>query len=183
LEVSRVNIGPLLLRIVVGLLFVGHGIQKLFGWFGGHGPKGTGQFMESLGYKPGVPMATLAGLAEAGGGLLLALGFLTPLAAAAIIGVMTNAILSVHLPKGIWNSEGGLEFPLVMATAATAVVFTGAGKWSLDRAFGWELSGWKWGLAAVALGLVVGVVLFAASAGRTRRRRAAPGEGESRTAA
>jgi putative oxidoreductase len=171
-----VGIGPLLLRIVVGLLFVGHGTQKLFGWFGGYGPKGTGQFMESLGYKPGVPMATMAGLAEAGGGLLLALGFLTPLAAAAIIGVMTNAILSVHLPKGIWNSDGGLEFPLVMATAAAAVAFTGAGRWSLDRAFGWNLSGWHWGLPAVALGLVVGVVLFAASAARNRRRTAASGE-------
>ncbi|MBV8958491.1 MAG: DoxX family membrane protein, partial [Actinobacteria bacterium] len=92
----------LLLRVVVGLLFVGHGTQKLFGWFGGHGLEGTGQFFENLGLKPGIKHARAAGAAEAGGGALIALGLLTPAAAAALIGVMSTAIRTVHLKNGPW---------------------------------------------------------------------------------
>src|SRR3982751_2357225 len=115
------------LRALIGGLFIGHGTQKLFGWFGGHGIAGTGGFFESLGYRPGKPHATLAGLTEAGGGLLLALGLFTPLAAAALIGVMVNAIGAVHWPNGLWVTEGGVEYPLVLAAVACALAFTGPG--------------------------------------------------------
>ena len=86
------KLGLALLRAVVGLLFFGHGTQKLYGWFGGHGPDATGQFFESLGLRPGKRHAISAGAAEAGGGALIALGFLTPAAAAGIIGTMATAI-------------------------------------------------------------------------------------------
>src|SRR5438067_6975627 len=125
--------GLLLLRVVVGVLFIGHGTQKLFGWFDGHGLEGTGGFLESLGYRPGKRFAVLGGLAEAGGGALLVLGLLTPLAAGAIVGMMINAIMAVHLESGPWNSEGGYEFPLVMAVAAAAVAFGGGGALAADK--------------------------------------------------
>src|SRR5438477_12398674 len=108
------DLGLLILRLVVGALFIGHGTQKLFGWFGGHGLEGTAGFMHSLGYRPGKRYAALAGVAEAGGGALLLIGFLTPLAAAFIIGMMLNATLSVHLENGVWATNGGYELPRVM---------------------------------------------------------------------
>jgi putative oxidoreductase len=146
------DIGLLAIRIVVGLLLVGHGTQKLFGWFGGYGIAGTGQFMESLGYRPGKVNAALAGLGEALGGLLFALGLLTPLGAAAIIAVMLNAIVAVHLRNGAWASEGGYEYNLVLATVALGVAFTGPGEVSIDNALGWSLSGVDWGVAALVAG-------------------------------
>lgn len=94
--------GLLLIRLVVGLLLVGHGAQKLFGWFGGYGPKGTGGWMESIGIKPGVFMAVSAGLMELLGGALFAVGLLTPLAALLITATMLGAIFKVHGPNGIW---------------------------------------------------------------------------------
>jgi putative oxidoreductase len=156
-----VHAALLILRIVVGLLFIGHGSQKLFGWFGGHGPEGTGQFLDSLGYRPGRGMAIAAGGAEFFGGLFLALGFLTPLASAMIIGVMLNAILSVHWSKGIWNSNGGLEFPLVMAAVAAAVSIAGPGRFSLDRALGIPVGRPVWQVGGILLGVVSGVGLYA----------------------
>jgi putative oxidoreductase len=97
------NLGLFVLRVVVGGLFIGHGTQKLFGWFNGYGVEGTAGFMGKLGYRPPKQMAILAGAAETGGGVLLILGLFTPLAAAAIIGVMVNAMIAVHAPKGVWN--------------------------------------------------------------------------------
>jgi putative oxidoreductase len=155
------DVGLLILRVVVGLLMVGHGTQKLFGWFGGHGLEGAGGFFESLGYRPGKRHATLAGLTEAGAGALLVLGFLTPLACAALVGVMVNVILSAHAGKGLWNSNGGMEFPLVLLTSAAALAFTGAGDFSLDSALDWRLSGGRWGVAAVAVGALAGLVMVA----------------------
>src|SRR5215213_7846155 len=99
------DLGRTALRFVVGPLFVGHGTQKLFGSFGGHGLEGTGGFFESLGLRPGRRHATGAGVAELGGGVLLTLGALTPLAAAAISGVTVTAIRKVHLKNGPWVSE------------------------------------------------------------------------------
>src|SRR3954451_9342931 len=96
------DLGRFFLRAVVGPLFVGHGTQKLFGWFGGHGPDGTGGFFEGLGLKPGKRHATAAGVAEAGGGRLLTLGAATPVAAAMVSGTMITAIRKVPLPKGPW---------------------------------------------------------------------------------
>jgi putative oxidoreductase len=164
------SVGLLILRIVVGLLFVGHGTQKLFGWFGGHGIDGTGGYFESLRYRNGPAMAVLAGLAEAGGGTLLVLGLLTWLGAAAIFGVMLNAMLSVHIQNGIWNSNGGVELPLAFSAAAICLAFTGPGRYSMDQAIGWHMAGWAWGLVAVILGAVVGGLTLA-----SRSRPAAAG--------
>ena len=154
------DIGMLILRLVVGGLMVGHGTQKLFGWFGGGGIRGTKGFLGSLGYPAAGAMAVVAGAAEAGGGLLLAAGFVTPLAAAAIAGVLLNAIVTAHWPK-VWNTDGGLEFPFAMATAAIAVAFSGPGRFSLDAALGWSLQGTTWGLVALGIGLGVGLLTLA----------------------
>jgi putative oxidoreductase len=151
-----VDIALLLLRVTVGGTLAAHGAQKLFGWFGGSGLHGTAAGLEKNGYRPGLPMAFLAGLGEAGGGMLLALGLLTPLAAAAGIGVMLNAIVSVHLSKGFWNTKGGFEFPLTIATVFTAIGFSGPGRFSVDRSLGVHTS-WQWGVGALAVGCFSGI--------------------------
>jgi putative oxidoreductase len=148
------EIGLLLLRVVVGLLMAAHGAQKLFGWFGGHGPAGTAGFLEALGWRPGRPFAMLLGAAELLGGLALALGLGTPIAAGVLAGVLANAAWTVHRDKGLWNTDGGYEFPLTLVAAALATAFTGAGAYSLDGVLGWSLSGTTWGLVAVGLGLL-----------------------------
>ncbi|MCP3776290.1 DoxX family protein [Paenibacillus sp. MZ04-78.2] len=125
-------LGLLLVRLVVGLLFIGHGAQKLFGWFGGYGPKGTGGWMESVGIKPGVVMAVLAGLMELLGGVLFAAGLLTPLAAVLIAATMLGAIVKVHGPNGLWSTANGYEYQLVLLVVAIGVALTGAGAYSLD---------------------------------------------------
>jgi putative oxidoreductase len=142
--------GLLILRVVVGALFVVHGTQKLFGWFGGHGLQGAGGFFETLGYRPGRRFAALAGLTESGAGLLLVAGFLTPLASAAIIGVMINAYFSAKKDMGL---VGGYEIDLVMATVASALAFAGPGTYSVDSLLGWTISGATWGLASLALSI------------------------------
>ncbi|WP_438446997.1 DoxX family protein [Gorillibacterium sp. sgz5001074] len=124
--------GLLLVRAVIGLLFVGHGAQKLFGWFGGYGPKGTGGWMESIGVKPGVLMAVLVGLMELVGGALFALGLFTPIAAVLIALTMIGAIATVHGRNGVWATANGYEYHLVLIAAAVAVALTGAGELSLD---------------------------------------------------
>jgi putative oxidoreductase len=167
------ELGLLVIRVVVGLLFVGHGTQKLFGWFGGHGLNGTGGFFDSLGMRPGKQHAFMAGLAEAGGGLLLALGLLTPLASAALIAVMVVAIATVHAKNGIWNSSQGYEFNLVLIAAAFALASIGAGNWSLDNALGLDIAGAGWGLAALGAGLLG--ALGAIGSGRLASRHASEG--------
>ncbi|MCF2716852.1 DoxX family protein [Paenibacillus sp. UKAQ_18] len=124
--------GLLLIRLVVGLLLVGHGAQKLFGWFGGYGPKGTGGWMESIGIKPGVLMAVSAGLMELLGGALFTLGLLTPLAALLITVTMLGAIFKVHGPNGIWATANGYEYPLVLIAVVIGIALTGAGSYSID---------------------------------------------------
>jgi putative oxidoreductase len=153
------HIGLLILRVVVGGLVAGHGAQKLFGWFRGHGIAGTGGFFESLGFRPGRWMAVLGGMAELGGGSLLMLGFLTPFGSAAIIGVMTTAALSVHLEKGLWNTEGGFELPLAYATAAATVAFTGPGRYSMDAALGLPLRGIAWGALSIVVGVSAAMIM------------------------
>src|SRR5438132_4998329 len=118
------DFGLLILRVVVGALLVGHGAQKLFGWFGGYGLAGTGGFFHSLGFRPGKPMAAAAGLSEAGGGLLLALGLLSPLAGAAIVGTLLVAA-SVHQDKGLWGANGGYELPLPYAVVGATLALAG----------------------------------------------------------
>ena len=153
------SIGLLILRVVMGALFFGHGTQKLFGWFQGSGPEGTGGFFESLGYRPGKPMAIAAGVTEGSAGGLLILGALTPLAAAMIIGVMINAALSVHARNGVWNSNGGYELPLVFGAAAACLAFVGPGSVSVDHMIGGPFQSYLYGSAAVALGVIVGIAV------------------------
>ena len=155
------------LRIVVGGLFAAHGAQKLFGALGGHGIAGTGQFFESLGLRPGQRHARLAGLSEFGGGLLLVLGFLTPLGAAAIIGVMTVAILTVHGPKGWQNTAGGYEYNVVLGAVAFALAAAGPGAWSIDHALGLDW-GTGWGFVALAAGILGGVGALISARGAAR---------------
>lgn len=172
------DLGLLILRLVVGGLFIGHGAQKLFGWFGGHGLKGTGGFFESIGYRPGPFMALVAGATETVGGLLLVSGLGTPLGAAMLIGVMVNAIVSVKRSQGLWS---GYELDLLYGVAALALAFSGAGTNSLDSAIGWDLSGAAWGLGALALGIVTAG--FALSSRRVTRPAAIPEAAEERRAA
>ncbi len=146
------DIAKLALRGTIGSLFVGHGTQKLFGWFGGHGVEGTGGFFETLGLRPGKRHAVAAGLSEAGGGALLALGAATPLAAAALTGTMVTAIRKVHAGQGPWVSEGGWEYNAVLIAAVIALVETGPGAPSVDRALFPNWHGRGWALAALAAG-------------------------------
>jgi putative oxidoreductase len=143
----------LILRTLMGVLFMGHGLQKLQGWFGGHGLEGTGQFFESVGMRPGKRHATAAGIAETGGGALLTLGLLTPVSAAALIGVMATAVKTVHLEKGPWVAEGGWEYPAVTIAALAALAEAGPGPMSLDRKLGIEMRGPVWALLALGAGV------------------------------
>jgi putative oxidoreductase len=150
------SLGLLVLRLVVGLLFVGHGAQKLFGAFGGYGVDGTGGFFESLGLRPGKAMAVSAGLAEFIGGLLLAAGLLTPVAALVLTATMVTAIWTVHAAEGLWASNGGYEYNLTLIAAVFAVTAIGPGPWSLDHVLGLALTGADWALGALGLALVGG---------------------------
>lgn len=127
------DLGLLIIRLVVGLLFIGHGAQKLFGWFGGYGLKGTGGWFESIGMKPGVTMAFLAGLAELIGGLLFALGLFTALAGILIAGTMAMAIVKVHAPNGLWAAANGYEYNLTLLAVAIGVALIGPGQYALDK--------------------------------------------------
>jgi putative oxidoreductase len=160
--------GLAVLHIVVGLLFVGHGAQKLFGVFGGHGLEGTAGFFESLGLRPGWLHASAAGFNELAGGALLALGLLVPVAAALIIATMVAASLTAHRGKGIWNPDGGFELPLVYGSVAFALAAVGAGGVSLDAALGLDLNGLGWALGALGAGLAGG--LGAVVSGRLAQR-------------
>lgn len=167
------ELGLLVLRVVVGLLFVGHGTQKLFGWFGGHGIEGTAGFMDSLGMRPGRRHAVAAGLAETGGGLLLALGLLTPLAALMMISVMVVAVATVHYRNGVWNTSQGYELNLVYVVAAFAVTAIGAGDWSLDGVLGLDIAGAAWGVVALVAGILGGLVALGAGRIASRSRETA----------
>jgi putative oxidoreductase len=127
-----IDLGLLIIRLVIGVLFIGHGAQKLFGWFGGYGLKGIGGWFESIGIKPGVTMALFAGLAELLGGILFALGFLTPLAGIMIAGTMVMAIVKVHAPNGIWSTSNGYEYNLTLLAVAIGVALIGPGQFALD---------------------------------------------------
>ena len=146
------RLGALLIRGVVGPLFIGHGTQKLFGWFGGHGLDGTTKGFEQLGLRPAKVHATAAGIAEAGGGALMVAGLETPLAAAALTATMITAIQKVHLKNGPWTTNGGYEYNVVLIAAALAIAEVGPGPISLDAARGKEREGSGWALAALLAG-------------------------------
>ena len=147
------SVGRLAVRIVIGGLFIGHGTQKLKGWFGGSGLEGTAKTMEALDMHPVRPNAIAAGLTETVGGALLVVGLATPVASAGLIGVMATAIRKVHFAKGPWNGKGGWEYNAVLIATLTALAGDGPGRLSLDAARGRLRSGAGWGLFALALGV------------------------------
>ena len=146
------NVGRLLARVTIGGLFVGHGTQKLFGWFGGPGIDGASQMMHKLELRPGRRNALAAGAAETAGGAMLALGALMPLAGSLVTGTMITAIRKVHGPNGPWNTQGGYEFNLALIAAVAALVEGGPGAPSVDRALSIERRGSAWALASLAAG-------------------------------
>ncbi len=167
------ELGLFLLHVLPGLLLMGHGAQKLFGWFGGYGPAGTGQFFETLGMRPGRHMALAAGFNEFAGGLLLALGLLMPLAALMVASTMLVASLTAHRGKGPWATNSGWELPLLYGLIPLGLTFHGAGRWSLDHALGWgaELSGLGWGLGVIALALLGAITVVGAGRHAERGHR------------
>ncbi|MFJ4683136.1 DoxX family membrane protein [Streptomyces sp. NPDC091377] len=172
---DRRDLGLLLLRLSTGGLLAAHGAQKLLGWFGGHGIEGTGQFMESVGYRPGRRSAIAAGLAEAGGGTLLALGLATPAAGAAAAGAMTGAA-AVHTPNGFFVQDGGYEYAAALGLAATGLGVAGPGRLSLDHALGHTLDrGW---MVPAALGTTAAVTAVVVGLRTRRLRRETVGEQE-----
>lgn len=172
---DRRDLGLLLLRVGTGGVLAAHGTQKLFGWFGGHGITGTGTFMESVGYEPGRASAVAAGLAEAGGGTLLALGLATPGAGAAAAGAMAGAS-AVHVPNGFFAMNGGYEHAFTVGLAAAGLAITGPGRLSLDHALGNVLNrGWMVPTALAATAAVTSVVVGMRN---QRVRKASEGEQE-----
>ena len=157
------GVGKLLLRGTIGGYFFGHGMQKLTGWFGGHGPDGTGEFFEQVGLRPGRESALIAGAAEAGGGSLLALGLFTPAAVSMLTGVMTNAIRHVHWKNGLWNTDGGIELPALILAALASLADSGPGRFSLDEALGIRLRGPV--VTALAMGAGAAAAVYVAEHG------------------
>src|SRR3954471_15164004 len=164
--------GLLLLRVFTGASFAGHGTQKLFGWFGGYGPQGTGGFFSSLGYRPGVRTAVIAGLGEAVGGVLLALGLFTPFACTLIAIVMLNAIVAATLKKQFML---GSELELLYLVIVISLAATGPGRFSLDRALGWDdnYSGLWWGIGVLGAAAAISFVTLGALRKREPLRAAA----------
>lgn len=130
------NIGFLMARVILGVAMSAHGAQKLFGWFGGYGPRGTGQFFEGLGFRPGVAFAVAAGLGELAGGLLTAAGLFGAVGPALIVTVMVVAMGTVHWVHGFFAQNNGIELPLVYAVGAAAIAFAGDLTYTIDRLVG-----------------------------------------------
>lgn len=145
--------GRVILRWTVGPLFIGHGTQKLFGWFGGHGLTATGEAFAGLGLHPGRRHAAAAGISETAGGALIALGFLTPLATALLSGVMFTAIRKVHAKNGVWVTGGGFEYNAVLMAALAALAEQGPGRPSVDEALLPRLRGPALALLSLGAGL------------------------------
>lgn len=152
--------GILLLRVVVGGIFAAHGSQKAFGWWGGPGPAGTRAMVTGMGFRPAPLFALLLVAEELGGGLLLALGFLTPLGALAVTTAMVVAVALVHWQNGFFNGNRGYEFNLALVAAAVAIAASGPGRFSIDRALHWDdnLSGLWWALGVIAAALAGGAL-------------------------
>ncbi|MCG9965262.1 MAG: DoxX family protein [Shewanella sp.] len=130
---SAPSFAPLALRIPIGIILMAHGAQKLFGWFGGYGLEGTGQWMASIGLTPGYLMALMAGSSEFFGGLLLIIGLLTRPTALVLSFTMVVAIFSVHIGNGLFLSNNGYEFGLALLAATLSLTISGAGKLSADN--------------------------------------------------
>ncbi len=164
--------GLLLVRVVIGTLLAAHGAQKLFGILGGYGLEGTGAYMEGFGLRPGKFFAGAAGASELVGGLLLAVGFITPVAATLIASTMFVAARTDHAGKGVWIFNGGAEYVVTVAAVVIGLAFGGAGSWSLDAAIGWDVAGVAWGLGALGVSLVAAATILG-----LRHRAALPAPG------
>ncbi len=153
------SIGVLLLRVVIGLVMTGHGAQKLFGWFGGYGLRGTSQALGQLGFQPAIAFAAAASISEIASGLLVTFGFLGPIGPALMISVMIVAAVTVHWGHGVFAANNGIELPLMYAAAAFGLALTGYGEYSLDGRFGfagrWSAP-FTW--VVLALGIAAGFV-------------------------
>src|SRR5437879_5121827 len=159
------DVALLVLRVVVGVLLIGHGTQKLFGWWAGPGLAGFGGGLSRMGFRPVGLWAVAAGLAETGGGLLLALGLLSPLGSLGIIAAMLVATFTVHLGKGLFTTTGGPELPVINMAVSVAVAIAGPGRYSLDSWLGVSLPEPAAGLVLAALTLLgVGVAFATRSA-------------------
>jgi putative oxidoreductase len=156
-ESTMRDMGLLVLRLTTGGLIAGHGAQKLFGWFGGSGLKGTAAIFESIGLKPGTTWATAASASEFGGGVLTALGFLHPLGPMGTMGAMVMATAKAHWGKPIWATKGGAELPLTNIATAFALTLTGPRRFSLDRLFGIRLPRALVIVAAVVEGVMLAI--------------------------
>lgn len=155
------NLALLVLRIVVGLTFSAHGLQKLVGAWNGPGIKGFAGMLDQLGVRPGGLHARVVALTETFGGLLIALGLVTTPAAAALIAVMTAAVATVHLKNGFFGANQGYEFNLALSAALFALAGIGAGAWSLDNAAGIDLAGTWWAVGAAGVGFLGGLGVIA----------------------
>ena len=169
--IGTVSLGLLIARVVIGLLMAAHGAQKLWGWFGGYGLRGTGEFMVQLGFRSGNLFAAAAGATEVTSGLLVALGFLGPIGPALMISVMTVAMITVHWSNGVFAARNGVELPLLYVLSSIVFAVAGYGAYSLDALLGlpnpWPPS-ITW--SVLAIGLLGGL------ANTTLRRRGGPGE-------
>jgi putative oxidoreductase len=168
------DLGLLILRVVLGLVMAAHGAQKLFGWFSGPGLEKFAGVMEHINLRPGRLWALVSGLGEFGGGLLLALGLLTPVGAALIIGTMLMAIATVHLTKGFWNTGGGYEYNVIILAAALALGLTGPGAYALDPRMALGLPQtelFSVSLVVVLMGVAGGLLLQEQQAARTTSTR------------
>jgi putative oxidoreductase len=163
-----VGIGLLVLRVAVGLTMAAHGAQKLMGWFGGPGINGFADHLAKLNLRPARFWAWVAALAELAGGLAVALGILTPLASLLVIGSMLVAIATVHLEKGFWNSQGGIEFPLLILATMVALGLTGPGVYSVDGLLGIQVPAPITDAAAILV--VITGLLVAIDSRRGKRR-------------
>jgi putative oxidoreductase len=165
----RVDLGLLVLRVTIGLLFAAHGAQKAFGWWGGPGFGGWTNAVTNMGWHPARLWALLSIVAELGGGLLLTVGVLTPFATAVLVAQTTVIIERVHLRNGFWNSTGGIEYPLTLGLGAAALYLAAPGALSLDRALGWSF-GLPIQFAALAVAFVgAAAALLWSSPARNRR--------------
>ena len=159
IDVASLGTGLLLARLILGVLMVAHGGQKLFGWLGGYGIAGTAGFFEQLGFRPGRLFVLTASLSEMVSGILIALGLFGPVGPALLLSVMIVAAVSVHWKGGLFAATNGIEVPLLYATGAVVLAFTGYGLFSLDSVLGIDHI-WTPALkvAALAVGAVGGVL-------------------------
>ena len=169
-DFQTLSIGLLVVRVVIGLIMAAHGAQKLLGWFGGYGLRGTGEFFVQLGFQPGPAFAAAASISESTSGLLVAFGFLGPIGPALMISVMIVAAVTVHWEHGLFAATNGIEVPLLYGTAAFGLALTGFGQYSLDAWLG--IAG-GWPTLVTWIALTLGIVGGFANVALRRRPAAA----------